>query len=154
MAERSKYNVDKDKSKRTHNDIVFDSVMEMKFYRDVVLPQAESGEITHYELQKSYELQPKFNHDGTQVRAITYVADFYIEYADGRIEVIDTKGSPDSIAKLKRKMFWYTFPTLTYRWICYSKIDGGWCDYEIVQRGRKERKKQRALKNAEDKKES
>ena len=148
---RSKFNVGKDLSKRTYDDIVFDSVMEMKYYRDVILPLAESGEITRYELQKPYELQPKFIHDGAAVKPITYVADFYIEYADGRQEVIDTKGCPDSLAKLKRKLFWYIFPTVTYRWVCYSKIDGGWCDYEVVQAGRKARKKAKAAKANEKK---
>ena len=48
----SKYNVGKDAAKRTYDDIVFDSVLEMRFYRDVVLPMYGSGEITNYELQK------------------------------------------------------------------------------------------------------
>ena len=151
---RSKFNVGKDTSKRTYDGIVFDSVMEMKYYRDVILPLAESGDITLYELQKPYELQPKFIHDGVAVKPITYVADFYIEYADGRKEVVDTKGCPDSLAKLKRKLFWYVFPSVTYRWVCYSKIDGGWCDYEVVQAGRKERKKAKAAAKANEKKEN
>lgn len=141
----SKFNVSKDTLKRTYNDIIFDSVTEMKYYRDIILPQVESGEITKCELQKSYELQPKFTHDGVNVLPITYVADFYIEYADGRIEVIDIKGSPDAKALLKRKMFWYIYPEIPYYWICYSKIDGGWVHYEVVKQGRKERKKQREL---------
>ncbi len=151
MKRTSKYNVSSNKDKRTHNGIVFDSAMEMKYYRDVVLPQAESGSITHYELQKSYELQPKFIHEGASVRAIVYVADFYIEYADGRSEVIDIKGSPDSVAKLKRKMFWYVYPDLIYRWVCYSKIDGGWVDYEVVNKARAERRKMKKQKLLEEK---
>lgn len=140
---RSKYNVDKSLVKRTYNEIVFDSEAEMKYYRDVVLPQVESGSITHYELQKPYELQPKFEREGVTVKAIVYVADFYIEYSDGYSEVIDVKGCPDSISKLKRKLFWYHYPTTVYRWVCYSKIDGGWCDYEVVDKARKQRKKER-----------
>lgn len=137
---RSKYNVSSDKEKRTHNGICFDSQLEMKYYRDVILPLEESGQIIKYELQKPYELQPKFTHDGKTVQPIKYVADFYVEYADGHIEVIDTKGMPDSTALMKRKMFWYHFPDIQYRWVCYSKIDGGWCDYEYVKQKRKQRK--------------
>lgn len=137
---RSKFNVSADKEKRTCNGIVFDSQLEMKYYRDVILPLEESGLITYYELQKPYELQPKFIHDNKTVQPIKYVADFYVEYADGHAEVIDTKGMPDSTALMKRKMFWYHFPDTIYRWICYSKIDGGWCDYEYVKQQRKERK--------------
>lgn len=138
---RSKFNVDKDKAKRTCNGIVFDSELEMKYYRDVVLTGVESGRIKYYELQKPYELQPKFVHDGKIVQPIKYVADFYIEYADGSSEVIDTKGIPDSTAIVKRKMFWYVYPDIKYIWITWSKIDGGWCDYEYVKQQRNLRKK-------------
>lgn len=48
---RSKFNVDKDKSKRTYNGIVFDSVLEMKYFRDVLCPKVESGDVVKYELQ-------------------------------------------------------------------------------------------------------
>lgn len=139
--ERSKFNVDKDKAKRTCNGIVFDSELEMKYYRDVVLPGVESGRIKYYELQKPYELQPKFVHDGKIVQPIKYVADFYIEYADGSSEVIDTKGIPDSTAIVKRKMFWYVYPDIKYIWVTWSKIDGGWCSYEYVKQQRNLRRK-------------
>ena len=115
--------------------------MEMRFYRDVVLPQSRSGNIKHFELQKKYILQPKFHNGKKTVQPIIYVADFFIEYKDGTIEVIDTKGCPDSVAKIKRKMFWYLYPDITYKWICYSKIDGGWIEYELLKKRRFERKK-------------
>lgn len=137
---RTKYNVDKDTDKRTYNGIIFASVLEMKYYRDVLLPQVESGDVVYYELQKPYELQPRFVHNGLGVRAITYIADFYIEYKDGSKVVVDTKGCPDSIAKLKRKMFWYRFPDLDYQWITYVKKFGGWISYEECKRRRKEEK--------------
>ena len=128
--ERSKYNVKKDKSDRTYDGIVFDSVLEMKYYRDVVLPNYKDGEIKYFELQKPYELQPKFKHNNKTVLPIKYVADFYIEYADGRTEVIDTKGFPDNVALMKRKIFWYKFPEINYKWLKYVKKFGGWIEYE------------------------
>ena len=142
--ERSKYNVDsKDIAKRTQGGVVFDSVLEMKYYRDVLCPLVESGDVVYYELQKPYELQPKFEHDGRKVNPITYVADFFIRYKDGREEVIDTKGCPDSSALLKRKLFWYVYPTVAYRWMSWSKVDGGWIDYEVLKKNRAERKRQK-----------
>ena len=138
---RTKFNVDKDVSKRTYDGIVFDSIMEMKYYRDVLCPLVESGDVVGFELQKPYELQPKFVHDNKNVNPITYVADFFIKYKDGSEVVVDTKGCPDSVSKLKRKMFWYHYPTVDYRWICYSLIDGGWCDYDYVKKQRAERKR-------------
>ena len=145
---RTKYNVGSDLSKRTFDGIVFDSCMEMKYYRDVVLPLSRSGEILEYELQKPFVLQPKFHNGKKTVQPIVYVADFYIKYRDGKSEVIDTKGCADSAAKMKRKMFWFHYPDVDYRWITYSKIDGGWVDYDDLKKARKERKK---LKQAQTK---
>ena len=138
---RSKFNVVKDKSKRTHDGIVFDSVLEMKYYRDVLCPAVESGDVVSYELQKPYELQPKFRHDGKSVQPIKYVADFFIVYKDGHEEVIDTKGCPDSVALLKRKLFWYKFPDIDYKWVTWVKKFGGWIEYEEYKRLKREEKR-------------
>ena len=148
----TKYNVNKNTVNRTFNDIVFDSAMEMKYYKEVILPQKKSGEISYFELQKKYELQPKFVHNGENVQSICYVADFFVIYANGESEVIDVKGFPDSLALIKRKLFWYKYPNLKYRWVCWSKIDGGWNDYELVKRKRLERKKAKSKDNEGDKK--
>lgn len=133
--------MDKDTEKRTYNGVTFDSVLEMKYYRDVVLPGVESGEITHYELQKKYILLDGFSRNGKRVLPITYVADFYIEYADGRIEVIDIKGCPDNTAKLKRKLFWHRYPDVNYLWISYIKKYGGWGNYDDFVQLRKDAKR-------------
>lgn len=138
---RTKFNVDKDTERRTCDGIIFASILEMKYYRDMILPQMRSGYIVKCELQKPYELQPKFIHESKTVQPITYVADFYIEYKNGKSLVIDTKGFPDSVAKIKRKMFWYLYPDIQYQWIGYSQIDGGFCDYDYIQQQRKLRKK-------------
>ena len=150
--ERTKFNVDKDKLKRTCNGIVFDSVLEMKYYRDVVLPKVESGEIKKYELQKKYILQDGFERNGKKVLPITYVADFYIEYSNGNIEVIDIKGCPDTTAKIKRKLFWNKYPNIDYKWITYVKKFGGWGSYDEYNkiRQRLKREKKRALKEQKE----
>lgn len=140
---RTKFNVDKDTSKRTYDGIIFDSILEMKYYRDVLCPLVESGDVVRFELQKPYELQPKFRHNDKNVNTITYVADFFIVYKDGAEVVIDTKGCPDSVAIIKRKLFWYKYPDVDYRWVCWSKIDGGWCSYEYIKKKRAERKKEK-----------
>ena len=134
---RTKFNVDKNTEKRTYNGIVFDSILEMKYYRDVLLPKVESGEIINYVLQKPYELQPKFVHNGKTIRPIQYVADFYIAYKDGSEEVIDTKGYGDQVAILKRKIFWYHYPDVDYKWVTYVKKYGGWIDYEEYKKLKK-----------------
>ncbi len=142
---RSKFNVDKDISKRTFNEIVFDSVLEMKYYRDVICPKMESGEIINCELQKSYELQPKFTHDGKAVLPVKYVADFVVTYKDNHTEVIDTKGMPDTTALLKKKLFWYVYPNIDYKWITYVKKFGGWLEYDEVKKLRSQEKKNKKV---------
>ena len=152
--ETTKFNVTRDKEKRTSDGILFDSKMEMRYYDEVVIPLFKEGVITHYELQKPYELQPKFNNGGKNILPIVYIADFYIEYSDGRKEVIDIKGCADATAKIKRKMFWYHYPDLPYRWLTYVKKFGGWCDYDEVTYLRRtaaaEKKKKEKEKNEED----
>lgn len=139
---RTKYNVDKSTSQRTSDDgIVFDSILEKRFYEEVILPNVQSGIIKEYELQKKYILQDSFKKNGHLVRPIFYVADFYVELFNGRELVLDTKGMPDSVAKIKRKLFWNTYPNVDYFWVAYSKIDGGWLDYEYIQKQRRIRKR-------------
>lgn len=143
---RTKFNVDKNADQRTFDGIVFDSALELRYYRDVLLPLIDSGEVVDYELQKPYELQPKFVHDGRTVQAIKYVADFYVKYKDGREDVIDIKGFADATAILKRKLFWYTFPELNYYWLSYSAVDSGWIKYEDLKKARAARKKAKQAK--------
>lgn len=146
---RSKFNVDGDTAKRTYDGIVFDSLLEMKYYRDVVLPGVESGEIVNYELQKKYILQDGFTRNGKRVLPITYIADFYIEYSDGHAVVIDIKGCPDTTAKIKRKLFWNRYPDIDYEWISYVKKFGGWGSYDEFVKLRKDAKKQISIDASE-----
>ena len=66
---------------------------------------------------------------------------FFIIYKDGHEEVIDTKGCPDSVALLKRKLFWYKFPDVDYKWITWVKKFGGWIEYEEYKRLKREEKR-------------
>lgn len=125
--------------------------MEMKYYRDVLLPNVESGSIINYELQKKYVLQEGFEKDGKRVLPITYIADFYIEYSDGHKEVIDIKGCPDSVAKIKRKLFWKKYPDIQYLWITYVKKFGGWGSYDDFKKLRSnEKRAKKLLEKTED----
>ena len=127
--------------------MVFDSALEMRYYTEVILPGVLSGDIVHWEWHKKYELQPKFKWRGKTMRSICYEADFYIERADGTSLIVDTKGKADDVAKLKKKLFHYRYPDLNYIWLSYSKMDGGWIEYDELKRARKQRKA--AKKNAD-----
>ena len=141
----SKYNISSNKEKRTFNGIVFDSEMEMKFYVECLMPLVEKKEVIYYELQKPYVLQDGFYRNNKKVKAIIYVADFFMRYKDGREIIIDIKGYADSIALLKRKMFWYRYPDVDYRWITYVKKYGGWHTYEYIKEQRTKAKKEKKL---------
>lgn len=138
---RTKFNVDTKKDARTYNGITFASALEMKYYVEVILPGVERGDISKYELQKKYVLQDGFVYNEEKIRPIVYLADFYIEYADGSSEVVDTKGLPDPTAKLKRKLFLKKYPWVKYRWVVYIKKFGGWITYEDAQARRRDEKK-------------
>ena len=137
---RSKFNVDSDKSKRTFDGVVFDSEGEMKMYRDFLLPALNDGLLQSIERQKTYVLQEGFRYGGERVAPITYKADFVIKGKCGQTIVLDFKGMPDNVAKIKRKMFWQRYQEIPFYWIAYSKIDGGYRTYEYIQKRRKERR--------------
>lgn len=141
MKRQSKFNVGKSKDDRTYEGTVFDSAVEMKYYRDVIMPALNNGEIVRCEKQKSYVLQPSFMHNGKKILPIEYKADFVVVYKNGNEQVVDIKGYANDVAKLKRKLFWYTYPDIEYVWIGYSGIDGGWVTYETIKDGRQQRKK-------------
>lgn len=147
---RSKYNVSKDASSRTYDGVVYDSAMEMKFYRDVAKPMLDSGELVSCERQVLFVLQEPFTYNGKKIREIAYVADFVLKYADGKETVVDVKGMADSVALLKRKLFWYKYPNVHYVWMCYSAKDGGWVTYEEVAERRRNDKKSKKLKEKND----
>jgi len=141
---RDKFKIDrsdKGKEKRTFQGIVFDSEMELKFYRDVVLPQKESGIIKSFILQPKYVLQKSYVKNGKKVLPITYVSDYEIEYSDGRVETVDVKGLPTETAKIKLKLFDFVFPDKVLRWIALSAKFGGWIDYFELQKLRAKDKK-------------
>lgn len=143
---RSKYNVDTTKAgktKRTYDGKLFDSLLELNYYK-YLLPQIEKGVIKSIELQPKFTLQNKFTKNGINVRKIEYVADFKITYVENdRILIVDTKGNPDTTAKLKRKMFDFVYPDLELVWIGHSVVDGGFVLYEDILKGRKQRKKEK-----------
>lgn len=142
---RTKFNVTKDTEKRTYKNEVFDSITEMRFFRDWIEPKMESGEVISCDRQITFELQKKFVYNGKIILPINYVADFVIKYKNNKEVVIDIKGMPDSVAILKSKLFKYKYPDIDYQWICYSLIDSEngnpWVSYEKVKQGRNQRRK-------------
>ena len=91
--------------------IEFSSKKEANYYQQLKLLQ-RAGEVIKFELQPEFVLQNKFKKNGKMIREIKYIADFLVEYRDGRKEIIDTKGFHNNLFRLKQKLFEYKFPDL------------------------------------------
>lgn len=117
--------------------------MEMEYYRDIILPQIESGDIVNCDRQVKYELQPSFEYQGKKERAIQYISDFDITYANSSFLVVDIKGMVKAMDIVKRKMFEYRYPDINLVWLGKSNIDGGFVTLDVIKKGRRERKKVR-----------
>ncbi len=147
---KSKFNVNQSpegKKKRTHNGILFSSELEKDYYV-YLLEQQSLGLIESIELQPKFLLQKGYVRkcDGKKILPIYYIADFNV---DGKI--IDTKGMPKSDGILKRKMFEYLYPDISFSWVSWSKQDGGWIEYDLLMVERRKRKKDKDSKNKSEK---
>lgn len=134
----SKYN----SKKVEYKGVVFDSKVECDFYQH--LERNLGKEYDHIELQPRYELIPKFDNQ----RKTEYIADFALWKDNTLLEVIDVKGMPTEVAKLKAKMFRYQNREVTLTWICKAPKYTGleWITYEELIKVRKKRKKEK-MKN-------
>lgn len=119
----------------------FDSKMEFEFKNLL-----ENLGIEH-ETQKVYTLQEGFELNGSKVREIKYVADFYLPKLD---LVIDVKGFSTADFKLKKKLFEQKFNKelllLTKCPKCYldknkDSCFKGWIETKLLDKLKKERKK-------------
>ena len=137
----SKYN----SKKVEYKGIVFDSKIECDFYQH--LERNLGKEYDHIELQPRYELLPKFDNQ----RKTEYIADFALWKDNKLLEVIDVKGMPTEVAKLKAKMFRHKYPKVKLTWICKAPKYTGqeWITYEELSKVRRKRKKEK-MKNGED----
>ena len=85
----------------------FDSRREAEVYLEL-LAQKQAGGIVRIGFQPSYTLLEGFtDNTGRKQRPITYTADFFVTYADGRSEVIEVKGMRTRDYLLRKKLFLY-----------------------------------------------
>lgn len=100
-------------------EVTFDSAKEANRAKELELLE-KAGEISDLQIQKVFELQPRFRHAGHTIRPITYIADFY--YYDEtpdcrhctdpitRWVVEDVKSAAtkkDKVYQMKKKMMLY-----------------------------------------------
>lgn len=106
---RSKYKA----VKTTVDGITFDSKAEANYFCHLKM-LLKGKVVTKFNTQVDFELQPAFRRNGKAVRAITYRADFVVEYADGHTEVVDVKGIATREYLLKRKLLLAKYPQLDF----------------------------------------
>lgn len=86
----------------------FDSAAEARYYSDLKLLK-QSGHVKDFILQPRFLLQDAYtNKNGKKVRKTEYVADFLVTLANGKQEIVDVKGSKETLTqvyKLKKKWF-------------------------------------------------
>lgn len=140
------------------DDIKFDSALESKYYI-YLKGLKEKGIVKDIQLQPEFILQEKFiiynnsvvleSHDNYKIlkrkyklevtRGINYIADFKVEYSDGRVEIVDTKGIETADFKIKKKMFRYKYPHLTLKIIILYK--GEWIEYDDYKKYKRTEKR-------------
>lgn len=89
--------------------ICFDSKKEAERYAELNLLQ-KSGAISNLRLQVPFELLPKTKDE----RSVKYIADFVYQTGEQTV-VEDVKGYRTREYILKRKLFKYRYPDVTFR---------------------------------------
>ena len=92
--------------KTTVDGHLFDSLAEARHYKELKLLQ-KAGVILDIELQPKFEIVPSYKHPetGRKIAATYYKADFRVTYLDGRVEIVDVKGTRTPVYALKKKLF-------------------------------------------------
>ena len=93
-----------------YDGYTFDSIKEKSWYIKFKLMQ-QAGDITNLELQKEYELMPKFECKGKKYKKMSYYADFVYKQ-DGKIHVVDVKSEAtkkDKVYLIKKKLLVYEY---------------------------------------------
>lgn len=135
---RSKYGA----LKAEVNGLVFDSIMEAKFYV-YLLHLEHDGKIKGFKCQVKYELQPKYRskHTGKIVRPIYYIPDFVITQNNDDIVAVDVKGQKTEVFKLKQKLFEYKYPEIDFYCVQWRASSNDWMTLDEIEALRKEGKK-------------
>jgi len=118
----------------------------MRYFKEVIEIGLEDGTIIDCQRQVKYELQEKYKYNNKTILAVNYVADYVLTYINKSVIVFDVKGGMvDPIAKLKKKLFHHKYPEVDYRWIGHCTLDGGWQEYDVIEKGQRDRKKAKKL---------
>lgn len=91
------------KNKKTwYNNVLYDSKREANYRQQ--LDMLSSSSVPTKERVSSIEEQVRYKMIVNDIKICTYVLDFKVTYADGRIEHVDVKGMLTGVYKLKKKL--------------------------------------------------
>lgn len=100
--------------KTTVGLLTFDSLAEARRYQELQTLQ-RAGLISCLVCQPTWELIPAYTRkDGKKIRATKYRADFSYFEKDGTFIVEDVKGKATEVYKIKRKLFEFKYPEITF----------------------------------------
>lgn len=151
--------------KTTIDGITFDSKMESDYYVYLKAEQ-KAGRILKFETQPEFVLQERFiivegksipdshpdfdklkrKHKAPTNRAIKYIADFLVIYADKSVKVIDVKGIKTADFKIKEKMFNFKYPDMNFECVIWDGPSKAWLEYSEYEKAKKARKKSKSKK--------
>lgn len=119
------------------NEISFQSIMESRFYLRLLEMKA-AGQIKKFDLQITYELQPKFKDKitGKTIRAITYIADFVVTDSNDKVMVVDVKGKETDVFKIKKKLFQYKYPDIRFLCMRWVRKVNDWFELDEIKKGK------------------
>lgn len=151
-------------TKTTIDGITFASKLESKYY-EYLKDLKEQGIVKDFTLQPKFLLQEKFiiiegqtivgsdenfnklkrKYKAPTYQDIEYISDFEVEYADGHIEIVDTKGEETADFKLKKKMLLFKYPHIDLRVITQDK-DGSWIPFSEYKKKENAKKRLKKIK--------
>ena len=130
---KPKYNTSTKKNdKPVYNGIRFDSNDEMIYYQHLET-EVEKKRISSFDHQVKMVLIDKYQIFLKKVMSAEIVIDFRVFLSDGSVIYQDVKGFPSEKAKLQRKIFEWRYG-VPLQWITHSNIDGGWIDFDELQK--------------------
>lgn len=150
------------------DDIKFHSELESKYY--LLLKELKTkGVVSNFTLQPKFNLLPKFivvdgvtidekdpdfnkikkKTKSPTIKGIDYIADFDVEYSDGRRVIVDTKGKETTDFLIKKKLFKYKYPQYEFLIITLDEKTGAWLSLDEYKKLKKQRKKEKQNKKGD-----
>ena len=113
-----------------YDNIKFPSEIERDFY--IKLKRLKyKGKIKDFEMQVEFEMLPSFkDFNGKKIEKVIHKPDYKVYLNDGTWILIDTKGNPEDLSILKRKILLHRNPGVKYYFVSIlpKYLGGHWVE--------------------------